>query len=384
MAFGKDKDKKKEKARPTMSLMDQADPKADDKVKAALRAAFADDPEVVRTDPGASSVYKYNTGILSLDRALGVGGLLGGRIVDTSGDNGTGKTLVNMGIGAAIQQQGGTVGYCDAEGTFSAPFARATGLNVNEGFYYVRSTPQHIMTGEDYFLAIQKMVQLGVNYIIVDSCPALVPSDKFTKQFGEGQQATHARMMSEELGKLAAFLTASPRSIVAFINQIRGVPNVMFGPTEKSTGGNALTFFRSYNFEMRRARDIVGDVVKGDGSSEKKIIGVEVTVTLTKNKTAAKPVEPIGFNMFTTFGTLRDGTVIEPGVDKVRDVFEVGKATGAIEQKSSWFQFEDLKGNGEVDFISGLRTRPELVQKIRDIVLSEGVVDDNPPDLQKV
>lgn len=380
MVFNKGKDKK-EKPHPKMSILDINDPKAQEKIMAAIRTAFKDDPEVVRTDPSSITVSRYNTGLLSLDRALGVGGLLGGRIVDTAGDTGTGKTLFNMMIAGSVQRQGGIVGYCDAEGTFQPKFARSCGLNIDKNFIYVRSTPEHVMTGEDFFMAIQTMVQQGVHFIMVDSVPALVPSDKFTKQFGEGQQATHARMMSEELSKLAAFLTASPRTIVSFINQMRGVPNVMFGPPEKQTGGNAITFFRSYNFEMRKAHDIIGNVRRGDGSLEKKIIGVVVELKLTKNKTAAKPTEPISFTVFTEFATMEDGSCIQPGVDVVSDVFSVGMASGVIEEKYSWRQFEDLKGNGDDDFLEGLRQRPDLVEKIRKIVLSNGVIDETPQEV---
>lgn len=372
------KDNKKEKAGPPkMHLADANSTDAQSRIMAALRVAFKDDPEVVRTDPTETDAIKYNTGILSLDRALGVGGLLGGRIIDTFGEQGTGKTLLQMTIGGAIQRQGGIVGFCDAEGTFSPKFARACGLDPSKNFIYVRSTSQHIMTGEDFFESMRVMTSNGAHYIITDSVPALVPAQKFTTQFGEGQQATHARLMAEEVQKLNGYLTGSPRTLVAFINQIRGKPNAgRFEPSEEQTGGNALKFYRSYAFEMRKSKDLIAKCRYADGTIEERIIGVAVKLSIKKNKTSAKPTSDIEFNMFTEFATLADGTQIQPGVDIYRDVFEVGKKTGAIEQKGAWYQFEDLRGQGEDDFVQGLRDNPAAMQKIRDIVLSEGVVED--------
>jgi RecA/RadA recombinase len=259
--------------------------------------------------------------------------------------------------------------------TFSPAFGKACGLDTVKNFIYVRSTPEKIMTGEDFFEIIRHMTAQGVHYIMVDSVPALVPAAKFNTNFGEGQQATHARLMSEELMKLNGYLTGAPRTLVTFINQIRGKPNVMFGPPEEQTGGNALKFYRSYGFEIRKNKDIIKKVLRPDGNVVEKTVGVSVRLAIKKNKTASKSVDEVGFDMYTEFAVLEDGTKISPGVDIYRDITEIGIKSSVIEKTSSWYKYDKLKCNGSVEFAEALRENPAITQKLRAEVLSRAEVD---------
>jgi RecA/RadA recombinase len=252
--------------------------------------------------------------------------------------------------------------------TFSPVFARSCGLDV-ENLIYIRSTPDHVMTGEDFFEVIRVLVSQGVHFILVDSGSALVPSQKLQLSFGEGQQATQARMFSEELQKLTAYLSANQRTILWFTNQMRSNPMQMFGAKDSSTGGKALGFYASYNFQMTKEKDLKVKVKSFDGRTEERNIGVAVKLYVKKNKTAPIPCEPIQFEVYTEFATLEDGTQIEPGVNILKDIFQVGKALGVITQKSSWFTYDDIKANGETEFCQTIKNRPDIIQKLRDQVL---------------
>lgn len=368
---GKDKAKKNKREPVRLKMVDTHDKAALNQILGAVQVAFKDAPGVASVNPGESDAEIYSTGILSLDRALGVNGLLGGRIVNCFGEAGTGKTLTAMMVGGAIQRAGGLVAFLDAEGTFSPKFATACGLDVTQ-LIYVRSTPERVMAGEDFFEVLRVLVAQGVHFIIVDSGAALVPSQKLSLSFGEGQQATQARLFSEELQKVTSYLSASQRTIVWFTNQMRSNPMAMFGPKDGSTGGKALEFYASYNFMMTKVEDMKAKVIMPHGKAEEKIVGVSVKLFIKKNKTAAKPVEPIQFDVYTEFATLEDGSVIEPGVNTLKDYFQTGKALGMIEQKFSWFSFMDVRGNGEKDFCTALRKDPATMDALRAKCLGIG------------
>lgn len=373
MARDKDDEKKKKKEAIKICMVDADDPKALQTILGAIQKTdcVKDTPGVVSINPATVIANLYETGILSLDRALGIGGLLGGRITNCHGDNGTGKTLTAMVIGGAVQRAGGIVAFLDAEGTFSPKFATACGLDVSK-LIYVRSTPERIMAGEDFFEIMRVLVAQGVHFIIVDSATALVPSQKLALAFGEGQQATQARLMSEELQKVTSYLSANQRTHIWFTNQMRAKPMEMFGPKEESTGGKALPFYMSYGFHMYKVGDMVAKVKTQDGRFEERIVGVTVKLKITKNKTASKPLEPIEFDIYTEFAELQDGTIIEPGVNVIKDMFNVCKSLGIIEQKGAWYNFGDIRGQGEIDFCINLRQNPQAVTALRERALAAG------------
>jgi recombination protein RecA len=324
-------------------------------------------------DIDASYLYKYSTGILSLDQYLGVGGVLGGRIINVSGWEASGKTLTALVAVAAFQKEGKKCAFLDAEGTFSPDMARAIGVNVEDLMVFA-STPEKILTGEDYFMIMGMLIQAGVHLIVVDSTPALIPTSRLVATIGQGQKAVHAAMMSEGLQQITTLLNAQRSSVVWFINQIRGVPMAQFGPSEDYTGGYALRFYQSYAISVKKEEDIIKKVPKKSGEGyEDRRIGVTVVARLTKNKTSTIPVKPIQYDVY--FETVKDdkGVQYYTGVDTYKDMVETGVASGVIQRNSSWFNFETLKTNGSDKMIEELR-KPEnakLVELLRKRVLGD-------------
>lgn len=368
--MAEDKEKSLPKGRDQASLM------------ASINKYFKSDivrPASDAITASSPNVTKYSTGILSLDKYLGVGGLLGGRIMTCWGHEGTGKTLTALTVAAKFQQldistpytneKKARVAFLDAEATYSDTMARAVGADPDR-ILLSRSTPELIMTGERYFELINILVQQGYELIIVDSAPAMTPGNVINTQVGTGQKATHANMMSAGLQQVTTLLNAHQRSVVWFINQMRGRPMAMFGPPEAPTGGEALKFYATYSLEVRKVDDIVKMVPTNNGDYEKRIIGVSIKAKLHKNKTAAIPLDPIEFDVYFESTTDQDGIVYSAGVDTYKDVVEVGITSNVINQTSSWFTFGSIKANGKDAFIRELRLQgPQALDEIRKGVL---------------
>jgi len=332
------------------------------------------------------------TGILSMDLAVGNGGLFGGRIMDIYGWEGTGKTLLCMTIGGYIQRcmkvdsDGKVVpklvAFLDAEGTFSKQFAESAGMDV-ENLILVQSTPEKILTGEDYFDSMNVCLQMGVDYIILDSAPALVPSQVFVNQTGQGQKAPEAQLLSAGIRKASSLAAATGQSLVHFVNQKRHKPMAAkWEKSEMETGGNALKFYSSYRFEVVSHEEIHKNVEGADGIYRKKRVGVNSRVRITKNKTATIPAElpskNYHFDFDVYFDNFRDDEGIEyiRGVDIVKDFVDTGIRTGVIIQKSSWFSFGNFNENGTTNLIKKIKENPTVLAEIRSEVFNKmGMVD---------
>lgn len=336
------------------------------------------------TSENSGIVHLYPTGILSLDKYLGTGGLLGGRVMNIWGWEGTGKTLTALTVAANIQKlqfeptalnpQGkGRVAFIDAEGTYSPSMAKSVGVDADEVLLF-RSSPEKILSGEDYFALIGILIQNGIEMIIVDSTPALLPSSRLTAVIGQGQKATQAQMMAEGLQQVNTFLNSCRTPIVWFINQIRMKPMVMHGPTEDHTGGAALKFFSTYSLEVKKYdnEDIVRSVPLRSGNGyEMRTIGVRIRATLHKNKTATIPQKFIEYDVFFETVTDEKGVAYKAGVDVYKDIFQTGLMCGVIKQASSWYSFGTIKENGEDAFIASLRAAdPSVLAAIRKEVLT--------------
>ena len=316
-----------------------------------------------------SYVTKYSTGILSLDAYLGVGGMLGGRMMNAWGWEGSGKTLMAYTAAAAVQAAGGKAAFLDAEGTFAFNPATAVGVDTNALMLF-RSTPERILTGEDYFAITNMLIQAGVDLIIIDSVPALIPASRLTAVVNQGQKAMPAQMMSEGLSQVNAYLNAARKSVVWLINQIRAKPMVMFGPTEDHTGGSAIKFYASYSLELKKEDDIVMKVKTHNGTEDRKV-GVTVRAKLHKNKTASIPEKPIMFDIYFTNFTSAEGIEYKCGVDIYKDMVVTAINEGVIQKASSWFSWDDLKANGEAAFVKELRAAgPDKVKQLREAVLN--------------
>lgn len=370
---------KKEKLMPTISRTSGSV----EQIRGALNAQFeAPVAPVVQNKP----VMVMPTGILSMDLAVGNGGLVAGRVMDIFGWEGTGKTLACMTIGGYIQRcdkvngDGKTtkrvVAFLDAEGTFSAKFAASAGLDP-DNLILIQSTPEKIMTGEDYFDAICKLIGLGVDYVIVDSCPALTPTQIVINDMGQGQKASHGQLMSVGLNKISPLVSASGQTLVHFINQKRQRPMVGFRQDpEVETGGNALKFYSSYRFEIVRVEELKKQVLGIDGVFRERVVGVKSCVKIIKNKTAPIPnfitTKNYHFDFDVYFEPFKDENGLEyhRGVDIVKDYIDTGVRTGVIVQSSSWFTFGNIKANGLVDLIRKVRERPEVMTEIRGEVFA--------------
>jgi len=346
----------------------------------------------VAQKPTVKPIVVTPSGILSMDLAVGNGGLIGGRIMDIHGWEGTGKTLCCMTIGAYIQRctkidhSGNVVNklvaFLDAEGTFSKQFAESAGMNTND-LILVQSTPEKIMTGEDFFDAMMLCLQMDVDYIILDSCPALVPSQVFINDVGQGQKATTAQLMSEGVKKASSLAAATGHSLVHFINQIRGKPMATrWEKSEIETGGNALKFYSSYRFEVVSYEEIRRKVEGVDGVFREKRVGVNSRVKVVKNKTAPIPAElpstNYHFDFDVYFENFRDEAGIEymRGVDVVKDYVDTGIRTGVVKQASSWFSFGPLNENGKAALINKIKERPEVMNDIRaEVFDAMGMID---------
>lgn len=317
-----------------------------------------------------SFTTKYSTGILSLDRYLGVGGILGGRVMNAWGWEGSGKTLMAYNAIASIQLAGGSAAFLDAEGTFAPELAKAVGVDL-DALILFRSTPERILCGEDYFDIMNMLIQQGIDLVVVDSVPALIPKSRLTAIVNQGQKATQAQMMSEGLAQTNAFLNASRKSIVWLINQVRAKPMVMFGPTEDHTGGSAVKFYATYSLELDKQDDIVKKVKTSDGKFEERRVGVTIRGQLRKNKTAPIPEKPPIFDIY--FYSFEDekGAKYTPGVDIYKDMVDTAIACSVVEQQSSWFKWDDFKTNGKDAMIEALRLAPrEKLEKLREQVLA--------------
>ena len=335
------------------------------------------------TDVGdiADTSYLYPTGILSLDKYLGIGGMLGGRIINIWGWEGVGKTLTALTVAGFMQKQKfipcagnvegrGRVAFLDAESTYSPSMAKSVGVDTASLLLF-QSTPERILTGEDYFDIMKILVQNGIEMIIVDSLPALVPSSRMNATIGQGQKATSAVLIAEGLQQLTPLLNGFKRSTIWMINQKRMKPMVMWGPTEGHTGGEAIKFFESYSIEAKKRNDIIKKVPNSTGQFEERRIGVTIEAKLHKNKTASIPCEAIQYDIYFENVVDDEGMHYYPGVDIYKDVVQVAIQSGVIDKSSSWYTYGDIKTNGEAAFIDVLRASdPAILQKIRSEVLS--------------
>jgi recombination protein RecA len=380
MAFDKKKKKKEEDIHISQSGDVQAiRNKINEQFKSVVAQEVKDKPVVI-----------IPTGILSMDLAVGNGGLVAGRVMDIYGWEGTGKTLLCMTIGGYVQRcpkidSSGksvkrVVAFLDAEGTFSRAFALSAGMDA-DNLILIQSTPNKILTGEDFFDAMVTLIGQGVDYLIVDSCPALTPSQVVTNDTGQGQKATRAQLMASGLEKITPIVNANGQTLVHFVNQMRGKPMTMsWDRPEQETGGNALKFFSTYRFEVVRAEDINKKVLGADGIFREKKVGVTSYCKIIKNKTApipptisAEKCSSYHFDFDVYFESFKEETGLEfhRGVDVVKDFIETGIRTGVIKQSSSWFSFGSIKTNGKIDLIQEIKKNPKIMAEIRGEVFDK-------------
>ena len=280
------------------------------------------------------------TGCLSLDLALGVGGVPRGRIIEVFGPESSGKTTIALHIIAETQKMGGVAAFIDAEHALDAQYAHALGVNTNELYL---SQPD---TGEQALDICESLVRSSaVDAIVIDSVAALTPKSEIEGDMGDTHVGLLARLMSQALRKLTA-ITNRSKTCVIFINQLREKVGVMFGNPETTPGGKALKYFATIRLDIRKA-----DSLKGDGG----IIGNRAKCKVVKNK-VAPPFKVAEFDIIYGEGVSQEGCLIDLGVE-----YEILTKSGA------WFSYNDEKiAQGREKMRELLKQRPELKAEIEE------------------
>ena len=280
-----------------------------------------------------------STGSISLDLALGVGGVPRGRVVEIYGPESTGKTSLALHIISEAQKKGGVGAFIDAEHALDPDYAKRIGVNIED---LLISQPD---SGEQALQIVETLLRSGeVDVVVIDSVAALTPKTEIAGEIGEFQIGLQARLMSAALRKLSG-LVARTKTSVIFLNQIRMKIGIMFGNPETTPGGNALKFYCSVRIEVRRAAQIK----KGE-----KIIGNRVKAKVVKNKVAA-PFQTCEFDIMYNEGISRSG-----------DLIDIGTELGIVEKNGNSYTFEGEKlGVGRENARMYLATNTDLMSRIR-------------------
>lgn len=309
-------------------------------------------------DPAAAmNVETVPTGSLSLDIALGMGGVPKGRIVEIYGPESSGKTTVALHMVAEVQKRGGIAGFIDAEHALDPVYARNIGVNIDE--LYI-SQPDN---GEQALEITETLVRSGaVDIIIVDSVAALVPKAEIDGDMGDSHVGLQARLMSQALRKLTAVISKT-NCIVIFINQLREKVGVMFGNPETTTGGRALKFYSSIRMDVRRIESL-----KANGE----VVGNRTRVKVVKNK-IAPPFKEAEFDII--FGE---------GISTVGDILDLAADAGIVNKSGAWYAYEGNKiGQGRENTKQYLKEHTEMLQEIEQKVRAHYGLQDAKDDSNK-
>ena len=299
--------------------------------------------EESRTD-----IEVVSTGSLSLDIALGIGGLPRGRVIEIYGPESSGKTTLALHVIAEVQKLGGTAAFIDAEHALDPTYAKKLGVNTDD---LLISQPD---TGEQALEITDMLVRSGsVDVVVIDSVAALTPKAEIEGEMGASHMGLQARLMSQALRKLTSNIKRT-NTMVIFINQLRMKIGVMFGNPETTTGGNALKFYASIRLDIRR----IGAIKKGD-----EVLGNETRVKVLKNK-VAPPFKKAEFQILYNQGISRESEVIDLGVE-----------LGFVEKAGAWYSVDGERiGQGKDNARDYLKEHSEMSQmleeKIREKLLS--------------
>jgi recombination protein RecA len=283
-------------------------------------------------------VQAVSTGSITLDIALGVGGLPRGRIIEIYGPESSGKTTLALHAVAEAQKKGGIAAFVDAEHALDVGYARKLGVRTDD---LLISQPD---TGEQALEIAETLVRSGaIDVLVIDSVAALVPKAELEGEMGDAHMGVQARLMSQALRKLTGTISKS-QTIVIFINQIRMKIGVMFGNPETTTGGNALKFYATQRLDIRR----IGAIKDGD-----QVIGNRTRVKVVKNK-VAPPFKEVEFDIMYGQGISREG-----------DVLDLAAQENVVEKSGTWFSFGGERiGQGREQAKTFLREHPETLQRI--------------------
>ncbi|HET6378659.1 MAG TPA: recombinase RecA [Methylocella sp.] len=296
-------------------------------------------------------IETVSTGSLSLDIALGVGGLPRGRVIEIYGPESSGKTTLTLHVIAEAQKKGGVCAFIDAEHALDTVYARKLGVNLED---LLISQPD---TGEQALEITDTLVRSGaVDVLVIDSVAALTPRAEIEGEMGDSQPGLQARLMSQALRKLTASISRSQTTVI-FINQIRMKIGVMYGSPETTTGGNALKFYSSVRLEIRR----IGSIKDHD-----EVTGNQTRVKVVKNK-VAPPFKEVEFDIM--YGE---------GISKAGELIDLGVKAGIVEKSGSWFSYDSQRlGQGKENAKNFLKANPQVAGRIeQEIRENAGLIAD--------
>jgi recombination protein RecA len=305
-------------------------------------------------EPLVQDISAISTGSVSLDLALGVGGIPRGRVVEIYGPESSGKTTLTLHVIAEAQKTGGVAAFIDAEHALDVGYARKLGVRTED---LLISQPD---TGEQALEICEMLVRSGaVDVIVIDSVAALVPRAELEGEMGDQHMGLQARLMSQALRKLTATISKSQTTVI-FINQIRMKIGVMFGNPETTTGGNALKFYASQRLDIRR----IGAIKDGET-----VIGNRTRVKVVKNK-VAPPFREVEFDILYGQGISREGDLLDLAVEN-----------NIVEKSGAWFSYGGERiGQGRENARDFLKLHPEMLAEVESKLYEKfGVVRPNTP-----
>ncbi|MBI3130935.1 MAG: recombinase RecA [Acidobacteria bacterium] len=299
---------------------------------------------------GAEGIEVISTGSISLDSALGVGGLPKGRVVEIYGPESSGKTTLALHAVAQAQKKGGLAAYIDAEHALDPEYARKLGVDIDNLFI---SQPD---SGEQALEIADQLVRSGaLDIIVIDSVAALVPKAEIDGEMGDSHVGLQARLMSQALRKMTSTISKTNTCLI-FINQIRMKIGVMFGNPETTTGGNALKFYASVRLDVRSIQSIKGntnDPLVAAKDEDSSVIGKKTKVKVVKNK-VAPPLKIATFDIM--YGE---------GISRLGEIIELGTQLEIIQKSGSWYSYKDSRlGQGAENVKKLLGDNPELAEEI--------------------
>ncbi len=286
-----------------------------------------------------------STGSISLDIALGIGGVPKGRIIEVYGPESSGKTTLTLHMIAEAQKAGGVAAFVDAEHALDPIYARKLGVNIDE---LIIAQPD---TGEQALEIADTLVRSGgVDILVIDSVAALVPKAELEGDMGDSHMGLQARLMSQALRKLTGSISKTKCTVV-FINQIRQKIGVMFGNPETTTGGNALKFYASIRLDIRRI---------GALKDREEIVGNQTRVKVVKNK-MAPPFKVVEFDIM--YGE---------GISKTGEIIDLGVKAGVVEKAGSWYSYGNQRiGQGKENTRTFLKENPAIADEIEAAIRSQ-------------
>ena len=320
-----------------------------DEVMKTIRKEFGEMSILRLGDAAEKDVAAIPTGALSLDLALGVGGLPKGRIVECYGHESSGKTTLALHVVANAQKAGGTAAFIDAEHALDPGYARKIGVDLDN---LIVSQPN---SGEEALTICEQLAKSGaVDVVVVDSVAALTPQAEIDGEIGDAHVGLQARLMSQAMRKLASVL-AQTKTLCIFTNQVREKIGVMFGNPETTPGGKALKFYASCRLQVQR----IGAIKDKQGQ----VVGNRTRVKVVKNKVAA-PFTEAEFDILYACGISREGSIIDAAL-----------ARGIVEKRGSWLAYGDRQlAQGSLAAIDYLKENPEVADEIVEKVKATPLV----------